>query len=230
MEIWALAGFLGLPHDWDFLQWKNLAAVDWQAFALNSLSDWSVEFNDWINKQSQNPKILMGYSLGGRLALHALIAQPQTWQAAIIVSAHTGLTDPQERQKRLQKDQMWAKRFESEDWKNLMEAWNGQEVFAYDSFLFERQEFEYQRHQLAKALIHGSLGRQMDLRQQIAALQIPILWMTGSLDKRYCQVAQTLTFAHPHSYWKQIEGAGHRAPWSQPQIFASEIIAFLDKI
>jgi 2-succinyl-6-hydroxy-2,4-cyclohexadiene-1-carboxylate synthase len=226
MKIWALSGFLGLPHDWDFLGWKNLVAVDWQAFSWNSLPEWGRVFNHWVKEQSQSPKVLMGYSFGGRLALHALIDQPYLWQAAIIISAHIGLSNLEECQKRQQQDQMWAKRFESEDWISLMRAWNLQEIFSQDLISFERQEHNYQRFQLVKALIQGSLGRQADLCQQIASLPMPILWVTGSKDHRYSQIAQTLSFAHPNSQWKQIELAGHRVPWAQPQIFSQLIQSF----
>jgi 2-succinyl-6-hydroxy-2,4-cyclohexadiene-1-carboxylate synthase len=228
MEIWALSGFLGLPQDWNLLQLKNLVAVDWQAFAWKDLADWGTTFNCWVHQQqSPHSKILMGYSLGGRLALHALINQPQLWQAAIIVSAHAGLTNPEERQKRQQHDRNWAKRFESEDWTSLMKAWEVQPIFAQDSFHFERKEVDYQRDALVKALIQGSLGNQSDLRSQIANLQIPILWVTGENDPRFCQVAQSLTFAHPHSSWQTIPQAGHRVPWVQPQAFFKLVTAFL---
>ena len=226
MKILALSGFLGLPQDWEFLQWPHLISVDGQAFSGNSLADWGKAFNQWTNKHYPDAHILMGYSLGGRLALHALIDQPQRWLAAIIISAHPGLADPQERAKRWQQDQKWAKRFESENWKNLMEAWNTQEVFAGDSFKFERQKTDYQRHNLVKILLQGSLGKQADLRQQIAALPIPLLWITGSQDERYCRMAQSLTFAHPHSCWKQIAQAGHRVPWSQPHVFSEIVTTF----
>lgn len=228
MQIWALSGFLGLPQDWDFLQWKHLIAADWQAFTLNSLEEWGKEFNQWASKQSHRSKVLMGYSLGGRLALHALIDQPHQWQAAIIVSAHPGLIHLQEREQRLHQDQIWAKRFECEDWTSLMNAWNGQEVFARDSFRFERQEIKYQRYQLSKSLTYASLGSQIDLRPKIAILPMPILWITGNLDHRYCQIAQSLTFSHPYSRWNKIEQAGHRVPWTQPQLFSDTIMAFLN--
>jgi 2-succinyl-6-hydroxy-2,4-cyclohexadiene-1-carboxylate synthase len=230
MRVWALSGFLGLPADWNFLPWKNLTAVDWQMFALNSLPEWGKAFNHWVVQQGKEPRILMGYSLGGRLALHALIDKPQLWQAAIIVSAHTGLTDNQERLIRLQRDQGWAKRFECENWISLMEAWNGQEVFAADSFSFNRQESDYQRVKLVQALVGGSLGSQADLRQKVASLPFPILWITGNQDHCYCQIAQSLAFSHPYSYWKQIERAGHRVPWSQPQAFSEAIATFLKQL
>lgn len=230
MEIWALPGFLGLPSDWDFLQQKSLIAVDWQTFAWDSLAEWGSAFNAWVSERSRTPRVLMGYSLGGRLALHALIDRPELWQAAIIISAHPGLTDVQERQRRLQLDEAWAKRFGSENWMSLMEAWNGQAIFAKDSFYFERRESDYQRHQLAHALIHGSLGRQAALFDPIATLPLPLLWVTGSQDDRYCQIAQALTFAHPASRWESIAQAGHRVPWSQPQVFSQMVSNFMAQL
>lgn len=229
MQIWALSGFLGLPCDWSFLEWNDLIAVNYQDFFLNNLVDWGKQFNHWIDKQTQGLNVIMGYSLGGRLALHALVDRPQLWHAAIIISAHPGLTSIHERQKRWQQDCGWAKRFEEETWENLIEDWNAQEIFKSDSFCFERKEANYHRRQLIEVLTQASLGGQADLRTQIAMLPMPILWITGSHDLRYCQLAQTLTFAHPHSYWKQIKQAGHRAPWSQPQIFIEMIENFLNK-
>lgn len=229
MNMWTLAGFLGLPCDWEILKWKNLKAIDWQQFPLSSLSDWGKAFNQSLGDSKAGPNILMGYSLGGRLALHALMDQPNFWQGAIIISAHPGLTDIQDRQMRQQRDGEWAKRFQTEKWESLMHAWNRQEVFANDSFAFSRKESDYQRSKLAQALIGGSLGFQADLRKQIGSLPCPILWVTGAGDLHYCQIAQSLTFSNPQSCWKSIKGAGHRVPWSHTQEFSETVISFLQK-
>jgi 2-succinyl-6-hydroxy-2,4-cyclohexadiene-1-carboxylate synthase len=227
MDICALSGFLGLPHDWDFLSWKYFVAIDWQMFSWTSLPEWGAEFNRWINRENRHPKVLMGYSFGGRLALHALIDSSYRWQAAIVISAHPGIESSQERQRRIRQDQQWAKRFQEEEWTTLMQAWNAQEVFSQDPIHFERNEHHYQRKQLVNAMISGSVGRQDNLRMQIASLSTPILWVTGSKDRRYCDLADSLTFAHPYSRSVQIEHAGHRAPWAQPQVFSKVVEDFL---
>jgi 2-succinyl-6-hydroxy-2,4-cyclohexadiene-1-carboxylate synthase len=228
--IWAIPGFLGQPSDWDILQRSDIIGVDLHAFSWNSLGGWAKQFNDWIVLQNKKPSVLMGYSLGGRFALHALVDRPEQWQAAIIVSAHSGFANDQERDKRKQQDQKWAERFEKEEWATLMQAWNAQEVFMQDDFHFDRQERDYQRQQLMNIFIHGSLAQQADLRSHIALLPIPILWITGSRDIRYSQLAQALSFAHPLSRWQKVEQAGHRVPWSQPLIFSQLIQAFLAQI
>lgn len=228
--IWAIPGFLGLPSDWNFLPWNEIIGVDLYAFSWDSLSGWAQQFNQWVDQQKKKPAILMGYSLGGRLALHALLDRPDQWQAAIIISAHSGLSDSKEREKRLQNDKKWAERFETEEWTSLMQAWNTQEVFAQDRVHFDRQEAHYQRSLLTKTLICGSLSYQGDLRQQIATLPLPILWITGRYDQHYGHIAQRLSFAHPHSQSVQIAQSGHRVPWNQPHLFSQLVEDFLKSL
>ena len=169
----------------------------------------------------------MGYSLGGRLALHSLIDAPHLWKGAIIISAHPGLLHKEERLLRYQRDLAWGECFENEEWSSLQTAWNGQEVFGEDQFFFERREIDYQRSKLSEALVNGSLGLQEELSSSIAALPFPILWITGERDIRFCEAAKRLTFAHSHSMWRIVPGAGHRVPWSCPEQFIAIVEEFL---
>lgn len=228
--IWSIPGFLGLAADWQLLPDKKLKGIDPYCFPLTSLTTWAHHFNAWISEQQQTPSILMGYSMGGRLALHALIDHPSQWQAAIIVSAHPGLSDALEREKRTERDQQWAQRFAQEEWISLMKAWNQQELFAQEAYCFERHEHHYQREKLVQSLLQGSLGKQQDLRQEIGQLTLPILWITGEKDLAYSQLAQSLSFHHPLSKWEIIAQSGHRIPWSQPYAFIDLIDDFLDKL
>lgn len=228
-EIWALSGFLGLPSDWDILGWKNLVSKDWQGYSLNSFNEWAEQFNEEVCRTCQSssehtaPRILMGYSMGGRLALHALIQRPDIWQGAIIISAHPGLSSCEEKAKRLERDKEWAARFESDDWEGLMRDWNFQEIFAHDSFCFERRRADHVRDKLAQALVNFSLGKQHDLRSEISKLSMPIVWVTGSLDKQYCALAEEVKLANPLSRKLVIEGAGHRVVWGKLMAFSSVI-------
>jgi 2-succinyl-6-hydroxy-2,4-cyclohexadiene-1-carboxylate synthase len=228
--IWAIPGFLGLPSDWSFFGLNPIIGVDWQAIPWKSLPDWGTQFNQRIGSHHDHPSVLMGYSFGGRLALHALLDNPKQWKAAIIISANPGLSDPHEKINRIEHDRQWATRFETEEWTSLIKAWNGQEIFSNDPFKFQRKEQDYQRNQLVQALLQGSLGAQEDLRQQIKDLKIPFLWITGSEDLKYCQIARTLSFSNPHSRWEKIPSSGHRAPWVQPQIFETLVHQFLFEI
>jgi 2-succinyl-6-hydroxy-2,4-cyclohexadiene-1-carboxylate synthase len=226
MTLWALPGFLGLPSDWDFLKREDLIGINWNDIKGNSLQEWAKH----LNQQIISHKILMGYSLGGRLALHALLDQPNLWKGAIIISAHPGLSQESEKEKRWEHDNLWANRFKQENWIDLMDAWNNQEIFSTGTFHFNRQEKDFQRDHLAHLLTTGSLAHQADLREPLSNLNLPILWITGSRDAKYTQLADSIPLIHPLSQKNQIPHAGHRAPWEQPVAFANLVKAFIQRI
>lgn len=227
MNVWAIHGFLGKGSDWDVLQMKQLEPVEIDSFSGSSLSVWADQLNTYIEEHGSSPSILMGYSLGGRLALHALCQKPSLWQAAIIISAHPGLARPDLKEERLKNDSLWAKRFEEEPWEYLMTSWNSQAIFSQDNSVPIRQEREYERLQLAKQLRSFSLGHQADLKEPLSSLPIPVLWMVGEKDQKFREAAQTIELSHPLSQHVTIEQVGHRLMWTEPLKVRQHIERFL---
>lgn len=226
----ALPGFLGLKSDWDQFKSHQLGVDDFipeSLFYASSLNEFALTFNMKVAKKYFPSKALMGYSLGGRLALHILLAAPHLWNKAIIVSAHPGLNTLKEKEQRLTNDTIWAHKFLNEPWDCLMNEWNQQDVFQGSSPCFERFEKEFVRSDLAHFLTCYSLGCQRNLRKEIAKLTLPILWITGELDQKFSSLASELKFNHPRSRILQMKNAGHRVPWEQPVIFQKEVYSFL---
>lgn len=232
MNLYALHGFLGNSEDWRWLGPKladnvRLRAVDIYASGLTSpqhgLQKWGQSFNTLISPSEVN--IVMGYSLGGRLAMHAMLAQPQLWRAAIIISAHPGGLTPSEKQKRQASDAHWAKRFAEEPLGEVIEDWNAQPVFNGSKHL-PRDNQALDRQRLAETLQWWSLRRQVDLRPVISAFELPILWITGRHDIAAMRRTEELKLAHADSkIW--IAPAGHRVPWDQPKLFLDQLTQFL---
>ena len=116
--LWCLHGFLGRGADWEALRagWEpDLPALRTPNLFTDppqheSLAEFGVRFAHEVAQVDAAPAIL-GYSLGGRLALHALVARPEQWKAAIVVSAHLGMLDAAERATRVADDARWADRF-----------------------------------------------------------------------------------------------------------------------
>ena len=98
MKIYALHGFLGLPSDWaEFNGLEGVSLFDTRLPAPSAgLTQWGKAFNAFAEPGS----LLLGYSLGGRLALHALCDNPGRWQGAILISAHPGLRCSKEKETR----------------------------------------------------------------------------------------------------------------------------------
>ena len=147
--------------------------------------------------------------MGGRLALHALLQNPNIWDSAILVSTHPGLISENERENRYQQDLKWAEKMRNDPWDTLLDDWNRQSALS-TSVPIARHESEFDRLQLAKAMEIWSLGNQEDLRAMIAELEIPIRWVVGERDMKFCQLAKELCFKNIESKVVVVPKAGHR--------------------
>lgn len=188
--IRTLSGFLGLPSDWDFLPWPHSASEG---------------------------DVLMGYSMGGRRALHLLEREPFT--KAVIISA--GLNAPDD--KRRARDEQWARRFESEEWSSLMRDWSGQAVFGGHEV--ERFEADYDRSELARHLREWSPAVLPPPR--LESIETPVLWIAGERDAKYVDIARRAVTRLPHAELWICPNAGHRVPWEQPEALVERLRDFL---
>ena len=233
--LWALHGFLGLTTDWDFLK-APCADHNVQLKAVNlyeavgkskNFEEWTESFCQTVRNHGGSNQIL-GYSLGGRLGLHALLKAPELFESAVIVSSHPGLCSADERSDRIKADQVWAESFRSDSWLPLMENWNRQAVFSSDlSRQLERPEQNYDRELLAQCFEKWSLGRQENLRTQLLHIDRPLLWLIGREDKKFTDLAWEVDSLSDKITVKTVAGAGHRLPWDRQENFKNEIFNFL---
>lgn len=237
IKLSALHGFLGTAQDWDFLEGRlnnvSLEKEDLFSKKQNSYGETLWEFGDAFSRKAafSNSKtpVLMGYSLGGRLALHALLKKPDYWKAAIIISAHTGLKDEKLKALRKESDASFNELLQNQPWDIFMTKWNSQEVFKNTPIL-NREESHYDKELLGKGFLEWSISRQEDLKSRIESLNIPIFWITGEKDAKFSELAKSLDFKHPDSTLWIAEQSGHRVPWQIQPEFISKINQFLDVI
>lgn len=162
-------------------------------------------------------EVLFGYSMGGRLALDLL--QRKRFDKAIIVSA--GLNAPDEA--RRQRDEEWARRFESEEWSSLMRAWMAQPVFG--GHVVERREEDFDRAELARQLRESSPAVLPPPR--LERIGTPVLWVAGERDAKYVDIARHAVARLPHAELWICPAAGHRVPWEQPEALVARIRDFI---
>lgn len=162
-------------------------------------------------------EVLVGYSMGGRLALELL--QRRRFDQAVIISA--GLNAPDEA--RRQRDEEWARRFETEEWSSLMRAWNAQEVFG--GHIVERREVDFDRAELARQLREYSPAVLPPPR--LESIETPVLWIAGERDARYVGIARRAVERLPHAELWICPDAGHRVPWEQPERLVARIRDFI---
>ncbi|NEP16661.1 MAG: alpha/beta fold hydrolase [Leptolyngbya sp. SIO4C1] len=231
MQLWCLHGNLQTPAVWASLRSQltlplEIVAIDlWQTLAP-SCAAWAQQFNRTVAAQAAGDRVLLGYSLGGRLALQALVLQPRLWNGAIIIAADPGVADAAERAACRQHDRAWGQRFLTEPWAEVLAAWDSQPVFAGRPNPQPRSQLS--RSRVCQAFENYSKGRQADLRPALAQLrQPPILYVTGSADVKYSTIGAELTKTCSVIEHAAIPQAAHRVPWEAPLAFTELITQFL---
>ncbi len=233
--LYCIHGFLGLPSDWDAVIPKSIKSVKSDLFSPQ-MKEGSIKLNfnelsRWINIQVESlsqPRVLIGYSLGGRIALHALLNSPQYWSGAVIISAHPGLSNQSERDQRIQRDFAWAKRFEENDWNTVISDWNSQPVFKGSIREPERKPSSYSRQLIADSLRGCSLGVQSDLSNRLKEFTKPILWVVGERDTKFLTLAEDLKSNHSSIQVVVVPQSGHRVLFDQPELLSQILIQYLE--
>lgn len=228
----ALHGFLGLPSDWHDPAWDGLGLqpLDWMSAAPDE-APYLEQVAACVNEVASAGDILVGYSMGGRIALHALLASPNRWRGAVIVSASPGMRASEDRAARLASDTRWADRFRSDPWQEVIGDWNAQPVFRADPpDRLPRPEAAFDRTKLATALTLGSVAEQRDLRTDLARLPTPILWLAGERDPKYVDFAKEMANQNRAVRAEIVPGVGHRVPRAAPEAFRRLVESFVNEL
>ncbi|WP_435927227.1 2-succinyl-6-hydroxy-2,4-cyclohexadiene-1-carboxylate synthase [Dryocola sp. BD613] len=234
--VW-LHGFLGSVQEWArfheaFADWPQLR-VDLpghgQSAAITASGFAAVD--DLLRKTLLSYNILnyllVGYSLGGRVAMyHACHGENTGLRGLIVEGGNPGLADRDARKKRRAADRRWAQRFRQEPLDEVLLAWYQQPVFSSLTHE-ERDELITLRCQnnpasLAVMLESTSLGVQPDLRARLQTLRVPFHYLCGERDEKFRTVAESLNLS-PHL----IPAAGHNAHRENPAAFRSCLLTLL---
>ena len=240
MECWCLHGAVGMAADWRGFA-KNLAAAAIGSRAVDlwrfleccplQLPDFAKSLNADAGGEvfRGNGRALLGYSMGGRLALHALLEKDHPWQAAVIISAHPGLETEPERAARRAGDTEWATQALAGNWQTFLDAWNAQTVLgntpprdpqASGSLVARRRE-------IARSFVDWSLGAQQPLWERRPEINVPVLWIAGENDAKFRALAERAVAQIPRVTLAIAPGSGHRVPWEAGNWLAQRVAHFL---
>lgn len=171
---------------------------------------------------------LVGYSLGGRIALYLTVFFPQYFQGVILESASPGLKAQSERDRRIKRALKLAKQLESMDLAQFLQQWYANPLFSslvrhphYHQAIVIR--LKNAPLKLAKSLRLIGLGMQPSLWSYLSEVQIPILLIVGALDAKFRAINQQMASICPQASLNVVENSGHNVHFEQPAQFASLI-------
>lgn len=163
-----------------------------------------------------NEFTLVGYSMGGRVALSYAVQQPQRVRTLILESASPGLALEQERSARQTADEALAQRIEDKGLEPFVDQWENIPLFDTQKRLPQEQQLAVRQERLAQRALGlaNSLrgigtGVQPSNWHMLDTLPMPVLLITGELDAKFCVIAEKMQAFLAESAHIIIPDVGH---------------------
>ncbi|HMC40126.1 MAG TPA: alpha/beta fold hydrolase [Acidimicrobiales bacterium] len=176
------------------------------------------------------PATWLGYSMGGRFALHVAWRHPDLVERLVLVSASAGIDDPAERARRRDSDDLLARRIEQEGKEQFLEWWLAQPLFATlpTGAAGVHERLEGPASGWASSLRRAGTGTQEPLWGRLRELAMPVLVIAGGLDHKYRDLARRIgRETGPNATVVILEGAGHACHLERPDEFADVVGTWL---
>lgn len=249
--VLALHGFTGSAETWEPLREAlggryDLAAVDLPGhgrssapadaarYALPRLAD---DLARLLDVMEIGRAAVLGYSLGGRAALHLAHRHADRVAALILESASPGIADPSERAARARDDDALAGFVEREGVEAFVDRWERLPLWASQAPLpaevregLRAQRLRNRVSGLAGSLRGAGAGAEPSLEEALGALHTPTLLLAGALDAKYVAIGERMAKAIPGARLQVVPGAGHAIHLERPAAFAELVGGFLGSL
>jgi len=176
---------------------------------------------------------LLGYSMGGRLALYMAVRYPDRFDRVVLESASPGLKTESERKARIEQDAALAASMTSQPFERFLRAWYKQPLFSSVStrpdVLNEiiARRLANNPESLGRSLRGMGTGAQPSLWEELSALSSPLLLLVGKKDAKFTLIGREMADLCPAASLKIVGDAGHNVHLERPHEFATLVREFL---
>ncbi|MGE7762699.1 2-succinyl-6-hydroxy-2,4-cyclohexadiene-1-carboxylate synthase [Peribacillus sp. NPDC097895] len=245
-----LHGFTGNRDTWKFLipflherytmimvdiigHGMSAAPADFHRYEMERVA----EDLKYILEKLHFPKThILGYSMGGRLALGFACLYPEFVDTLILESASPGLLTEEEREIRRQNDRKLAERILEKGMEAFVDQWENIPLFESQKRLSSKTRLSIREQRLANvptglsnSLLGMGTGSQASYWDELDTLDFPVLLITGELDPKFCEIADLMIKKLKRAEWKIISDAGHAIHVEDGEKFGKIISEFLKR-
>ncbi|MEM1393645.1 MAG: 2-succinyl-6-hydroxy-2,4-cyclohexadiene-1-carboxylate synthase [Cyanobacteria bacterium P01_H01_bin.150] len=249
-----LHGFMGNSHEFDEI--VNLLADDFNCLSIDlpghgktkvlnddcytmaKTADALINLLDNLLDELKVKKcFLIGYSMGGRLALYLMLHFPQYFHKVIVESASPGLLTEQEKVERKKRDEQIARKLErsieNNQFRSFLDNWYKQSIFGniknhpqFDQMIKNR--LQNNLVELAKSLRLMGTGVQPSLWNHLQQNQIPLLLIVGENDGKFIDLNKRMVEVNQFCELKIINNAAHNIHLENTAAFLENIQVFFN--
>ena len=244
MTLLGLHGFGGCGLDWEPLAealGRTIVAPDLLGHGTAEAPESAEEYRAvnmvesvMAERSTAAPAVVLGYSMGGRVALRLALAEPEHVRAMVLIGAQPGLKNPEERAERIARDQALAGQIEENGVEWFCEHWAEQPMIRSQQTIPDairlamgQRRLRNRSHGLAGALRGFGQGAVEPVWDELGNITVPTLLITGANDAKYCALARRMMERLPMAQHREIENAGHCAHLENLRGTANAIAEFL---
>lgn len=235
MSLVLLHGFTGAPASWSPII-DRLRDVVVSMPALLGHADAPADARTWHEEidrvaalvDARAPAHVVGYSMGGRVALSLALRHPSLVRRLTLVGAGPGIEDAREREARRDADEHRARALEQHGLEAFVRAWEDEPIFATQRHLAEdvraRQRairLSHRAEGLAASLRVLGQGAMPSLWGELERLDVPVQLVVGSEDAKLRGIAARMLERLPHATLRVVGGAGHDVGLERPDSLAA---------
>ncbi|WAA13955.1 2-succinyl-6-hydroxy-2,4-cyclohexadiene-1-carboxylate synthase [Fervidibacillus halotolerans] len=191
------------------------------------------DLNVFLDRLGIENVYLLGYSMGGRVALSFTCLYPNRVKKLVFESSSPGLEGKLEREERVFSDEKLAKLIEEKGVEYFVHYWENIPLFQTQKTLpyHLRQKIRKERmgqnpRGLANSLRGMGTGTQPSWWHQLNKIQIPVQLIVGEKDSKFCRIGKRMESALPNAQYVEIENAGHAIHVEKSEIFGKIVMDF----
>jgi 2-succinyl-6-hydroxy-2,4-cyclohexadiene-1-carboxylate synthase len=221
-----LHGFLGEPSDWAPVI-DALPGASNICLPLPPAADWH-EGLDQLVAQLPADCLLVGYSMGARLALGCALRAQDRIRGLVFIAGNPGIDVNALREERMVNDQRLVERLLAIPLEVFLAEWYRQPIFAgvdaseQARWIAARRTLD--RQQQADLLRCYSVGRQPSYWPQLSELVIPTAVVVGALDARYVAIARRMVDCMSRAVLHIVDNVSHAVVRQCPLAVADAVI------
>ncbi len=181
--------------------------------------------------------ILLGYSMGGRTAMHLAPRVADQLAGLVLIGAHPGLTDLEEQRQRRCDDEALAEQIETNGIEWFQAQWAKRPIIATQAQIppEDRRQMQLYRscnrsHGLANSLRGMGLGAMPPAWPLLPRIEAPTRFVAGQLDARYAHLGRSVIDTLPRAEMCTVEGAGHCAHLEKTEQTLTVLRPFLSAV
>ncbi|UII55313.1 2-succinyl-6-hydroxy-2,4-cyclohexadiene-1-carboxylate synthase [Cytobacillus spongiae] len=212
---------------------KTAKPSNYERYDIQLIANDMVELLDKLGIEQVD---ILGYSMGGRLALTIAMLYPERVRKLILESASPGILFSNDRQERRRQDQQLAHFILEEGIERFVEKWENITLFQTQKNLpidiqsqIRNQRRKNSELGLANSLLGMGTGSQSSWWNLLGECAVETLLITGELDLKFCTIAEKMQNMLAKCKWVNVNGCGHAIHVEEPEKFGTIVSEFLSK-